>query len=144
MRLLGLVVTTVCVVVSSSALGDRVKQRTGSSPGVTTAAASCADASLQEIHFGRDVTIDQIWVDLRAPVGRPTRDAAIRVQVSAGGAMRRITVEEMGVRGLRFSPGLRGETFRIALDPELTAKTGACVERIVLLRAGQEIASVQP
>lgn len=143
MRLLGTVVLTTSLLLSS-ARGNGVKSGTNT-PKRAKQIAACPDATIREIDFGTEVTVDQIWVDLRAPLGnRTARDAAVRVEVSAGGSARHLIVAEMGVRGLRFSPGLRGERFQIVLDPELTAKTGACVERIVLLRGGEEIAVVQP
>jgi hypothetical protein len=137
MRLLGSVVafTAVSLFATRVPAADGRHVRTASS-------ARCPDAAITDVHLGHEEWIDAIWVELS-----PTEHddgAAVQVEVSAGASLRKLIVAEHGARGLRFSPGMHGDTFHVALDPDFTAKTGACVERVVLLRDGAEVASVIP
>jgi hypothetical protein len=141
-RSLGTTVTTLLVLsvgFSSRASGGDVSGDTNSSRRVTHLSAQCPDAAIREVRFSREVTVDQIFVELSGP-----ESGAIRVEVSTASAARRLIAWGDGGRGLRFSPGLRGDRFKVALDPEFTARAGLCVERVVLLRGGEEIAVVHP
>lgn len=104
--------------------------------------AECPDAAIRDLHFGGEVAVDQVRVELRG--GDDDAEAAAIVQVSSGRFFRRLVVARMGARGLRFEPALRGDTFRVALDPEWSAPPSACVERIVLLHEGREVAVITP
>lgn len=110
---------------------------------VDTHPRQCTEAAVHELRFDSEVTVDEIQVELRSR-GVVPRDGVAVVEVSAGRSARRIAVAQAGARALRFSPGLVGRTFRVALDPAFHAKTSACVERIVLLRQGRAIAVVLP
>ncbi len=137
MKVVGIVVATIALLSTQGVVDARA-------PATARPAASarCSDAAIREIHLGHEEYVDQIWVELKAPA--QDDKGTVKVEVSAGRSARRLIVAEMGVRGLRFSPGLHGDTFRVALDPDFGAATGACVARIVLLRDGAEIASVTP
>jgi len=107
--------------------------------------AGCSDAAIREVRFTQDVTVDQIRVEL-ADRGTPgALDLGpVRVEVSAGRFARNLWVAPSAGRALRFSPGLRGDRFRVTLDPSFVGQSSTCVARIDLLQGGTIIASIQP
>jgi hypothetical protein len=107
--------------------------------------AECSDAAIRELRFPRDVTIDEIRVELRDRLDvSPVLLGPVRVQVSAGRFNRRLWVAPPLGRVLSFSPGLRGDRFEVALDPSFVGQASACVTRVDLVQAGTVVASIQP
>ena len=101
----------------------------------------CAEVSLQSIRLGSRVSVDEI----RVIVARHSPDSgAAKISVEAGRFGRVVRVMGNGSRGLKFTRPLKGHLFEVSLDPVFTAQRSACVEQILLLRAGHLVAAIKP
>jgi hypothetical protein len=129
-------------VLAGQAGGHRPPRVVRLAPGAATI-AGCTDAAIREVRFARDITIDQIRVQLHDFGSVP--QAPVRVQVSSGPFARRLWATPDGGQALLFSPGLRGDRFLLTLDPTFeVAAPSACVARVDLLSGGTVVASIQP
>jgi hypothetical protein len=117
---------------SGAASADEVAPRSDS---------PCAEASFTNVQLPSWAAIDEIRVVVAK--SSPAQGAA-NISVEAGRFGRVVHVRGSGSRGLKFSSPLTGNRFHIALDPVFEARRSACIERILLLRGGALVASVQP
>jgi len=104
-------------------------------------APMCTEASLVNVQLPTWAAVDEIRVIVADD--SPEQGAA-KISVEAGQFGRVVRVHGPGSRGLKFSSPLKGDHFHVALDPVFEAQRSACIERILLLRAGSLVASVRP
>jgi hypothetical protein len=129
--------TAALVLGSATTVGaDEVEGRAHTDP-----SARCSEAAFTNIWLPGSAAVDEIQVIVASD--SPETGAA-RVSVAAGRYDRVVSVLGNGTRGLKFSSPLQGTQFRVELDPVFEAPRSACVERILLLRSGTLVASVQP
>ncbi len=102
---------------------------------------SCPEISLQSIRMSSRVAVDEIRV-IVAQTSPDTGAATISVEAGRFGQV--VRVRGNGSRGLKFTRPLRGHQFEVSLDPVFEAQRSACVEQILLLRAGQLVAAITP
>jgi hypothetical protein len=93
-------------------------------------------AAYRELRLPAAHRVDAVRVVLRGE--QP--GAASRVTVQAGDAERALTVSEGGTWGLEVAPAL--ETVSVIVGVEPAGPRGACVDAVVLLDGGDEVAVV--
>jgi len=141
---------TMCALLLSlatPAVGERHDARQALAPARPMPAAAfvpslCVDFGALDIRLPQSVTVDAFEVEMRprGQVDAVTRTAA-EIALSAGAFARVLHVPEDGEHGLRFTPGLRGNTFRLALNARAE---GGCLGRVILYSAGMVVAVIHP
>ena len=109
--------------------------------GTAAAESMCAEASHTRVQLPPSASVDEIRVIV---ADHSPEQGAATVSVEAGRFGRVVRVHGAMSRGLTFSSPLTGGDFEVALDPVFEAQRSACVERILLLRGGALVASIQP
>jgi hypothetical protein len=113
-------------------------------PPILRRLGSCTDVGLKDLVFSQAVRIDEVRVLTRRSDGRAGGESLVRVDIEAGGNLRRILASPSGARAIKFSPALHSDRVRVALDPDLQGDLDTCVVRVDLYSAGQLIRSIYP
>ncbi len=107
----------------------------------TSPPTMCTEASQTSVQLPTWASVDEIRVIV---ANDSPEQGAATISVEAGRFGRVVRVHGAASRGLKFSSPLTGGNYQVALDPVFEAQRSACVERILLLRGGALVASIQP
>lgn len=105
-----------------------------------TPARACVPAAIEDVKLPGPVEVDEIRVQLRE--ASPESGAA-RVEVTTGEFDRVLWVGGAAGHGLQFHPSLRDDSFRVHVDPVLSAPASACVGRVELRSGGDVVAAIK-
>jgi len=100
--------------------------------------ADCFVGESREIRLGAPALIDQLAVLVEPGEGQSMPE----ITISSGGFSRKLRVPGPGEHVLRFYPGLRGGTFRLAVEPG--SPRPACVQQVFLSSGTQVVATIRP
>lgn len=107
-----------------------------SSPDAQVAGHDCAEASRARLEapYGYDA--------VRVTVAPGQAGAAVTVSVAGADRWTSLRATEGGVSTVSLDPTERGGVVTLAIEPDLDAPVGACVQSIELLRGGDVIGSI--